>query len=132
MLNLHQQRKQNNTLKICLGSPTDNSVRHHERECLSQILVSANKVLLARTFTEVIDKVKRSWFDWLLHIFHLRQIKTAFVMNGNANAQFSLDIIDLWGTCDSDGTGNIEKILLQTITFLPADNQSSQMLTHRA
>ncbi len=89
-------------------------------------------MLLARTFTEVIDKVKRSWFDWLLHIFHLRQIKTAFVMNGNANAQFSLDIIDLWGTCDSDGTGNIEKILLQTITFLPADNQSSQALTHRA
>ncbi len=89
MLNLHQQHKQNNTLKICLGSLTDNSVRHHERECLGQILVSANKVLLARTFTEVIDKVKRSWFDWLLHIFHLRQIKTAFVMNGNANAVFS-------------------------------------------
>lgn len=87
VLNLHQQRKQNNTLKICFGSPTDNSVRHHERECLGQILVRASKVLLARTFTEVIDKVKRSWFDWLIHIFHLRH--TAFMMHGNANAVFS-------------------------------------------
>lgn len=123
MLNLHQQRKQN-TLQICLGSPTDNRFRHHERECLGQILVSANKVLLARTVTEVIDKVKRSWFDWLLHIFHIRQIKTAFVINRNANAQFSLDIIDLWGTCDSDGSENIRKFFsrpllscLQTISL---------------